>query len=117
RQALDAMVMAKERALQMRMSKKRDAAIEIGRNLSHVLLGSDVFVLIQRRTVKDLKAVDAFWSLSESAQIFGMLRLDHGLRPQSGEARQGIEPFQILQARAGFIVIAAHDSLDIFANP
>src|ERR1700678_1315603 len=67
--------------------------------------------------MENLKSVDAFRTLRQISQIFGVFGLNNSLRPESRQARHGIEPLQVLQAGTGLVVISAHDAADVLADP
>ena len=75
--------MAQKRALQVRVSEKRNGAIQIGRYLRHILFRRHIFIFIQRRSVENLKPIDTLRPLYQTSQIIGMLRLDHRLSDNS----------------------------------
>ena len=116
-QAFDSVAMAQKSALQMRVSEKRDRTVQVRSHLRHFLLGRHIFVFIERRAVENLKAVDPFGTLDQTSQIIGVLRLNDGLSPKSRQACDRVEPVQVLQPGASFIVISADNAVDVFANP
>ena len=67
--------------------------------------------------MQNLKSVDGFGSRRKIAEVGNILGLGGRLRPQRGDPGHRVEPLQIFQTGAGFIVISANHAGDILPHP
>src|SRR5690242_11616860 len=107
----DAGVIPDESTLQVRVSEKREAALQIAKSVAGLVGCHHVFVFVPRRTVEDLHAIDKSGAFLQIAHVGGVLGGQLLASPDRSSARDRVEPLQVLLARASLVMIPADDEV------
>mgnify|MGYP007019850119 CR=1 FL=1 len=114
---LHSISMTEEAALNMGVSEEGDPVFDVARKLGDIQSVNQIFILVKRRSVQDLKAVRFYGTFRQISQVLRIGRRKRFHSPLGGRPRHRVEPFQFLRACTGLVVVSSHDHGYRFARP
>src|SRR6266446_2705263 len=103
-----------EAALEVSVSEERDGDGNGDERFDGVAGANHVFIFVERRAVDELdarKLIDLDRTLRERAEPVEIFGGELVARPESGEAGNGVEVFEVHEAANSFVLIAANEDL------